>query len=235
MQQFDGTTIVSVRRDGMVAIGGDGQVTMGSTIMKANARKVRQLAEGRVIAGFAGGTADAFTLFELFETKLTQYGNLTRAAIELAKDWRTDRYLRRLEAMMLVADKDISLLIAGTGDVLDPPTFEEHHGNVDPPFPGGHDPGAEALEVRRFELLQIEARLAIRGQLRSGAAPGMRSGAKSAWRLAIVGAGVPAEQLPAPEPDEVVVVANQELEVRVEIERRRRLGFSHVLKAVPGV
>ncbi|GIK35573.1 MAG: ATP-dependent protease subunit HslV [Gammaproteobacteria bacterium] len=120
MQQFDGTTIVSVRRNGVVAIGGDGQVTMGNTVMKANARKVRQLAEGRVIAGFAGGTADAFTLFELFEAKLTQHGNLTRSAIELAKDWRTDRRLRRLEALLCVADAEKSLVISGNGDVIEP-------------------------------------------------------------------------------------------------------------------
>lgn len=120
MQQFRGTTIVSVRRHGIVAIGGDGQVTMGNTVMKANARKVRQLAEGRVIAGFAGGTADAFTLFELFETKLTQYGNLSRAAIELAKDWRSDRRLRRLEALLCVADAEKSLVVSGNGDVIEP-------------------------------------------------------------------------------------------------------------------
>jgi ATP-dependent HslUV protease subunit HslV len=120
MQQFEGTTIVSVRRDGVVAVGGDGQVTMGNTVMKANARKVRRLAEGKVIAGFAGGTADAFTLFELFEGKLTQYGNLTRAAIELAKDWRTDRRLRRLEALLCVADTQKSLVISGNGDVIEP-------------------------------------------------------------------------------------------------------------------
>ena len=120
MQQFDGTTIVSVRRDGTVAIGGAGQVTMGNTVMKANARKVRRLAEGKVIAGFAGGTADAFTLFELFEGKLTQYGNLSRAAIELAKDWRSDRRLRRLEALLCVADASKSLIISGNGDVIEP-------------------------------------------------------------------------------------------------------------------
>lgn len=120
MQQFKGTTIVSVRRDGIVAIGGDGQVTLGNTVMKANARKVRRLADGKVIAGFAGGTADAFTLFELFEAKLTQYGNLTRGAIELAKDWRTDRRLRRLEALLCVADSETSLVISGNGDVIEP-------------------------------------------------------------------------------------------------------------------
>ena len=120
MEQFRGTTIVSVRRNGKVAIGGDGQVSVGNTIMKGNARKVRPLAGGRVIAGFAGGTADAFTLFELFESKLEQYGNLTRAAIELAKDWRTDRRLRRLEALLCVADADTSLIISGNGDVIEP-------------------------------------------------------------------------------------------------------------------
>ena len=120
MDQFRGTTIVSIRRNGKVAIAGDGQVSMGNTIMKGNARKVRRLADGRVIAGFAGGTADAFTLFELFETKLEQYGNLTRAAIELAKDWRTDRRLRRLEALLCVADKDASFIVSGNGDVIEP-------------------------------------------------------------------------------------------------------------------
>jgi ATP-dependent HslUV protease subunit HslV len=120
MEQFRGTTIVSVRRNGVVAVGGDGQVSMGNTIMKGNARKVRQLADGRVIAGFAGGTADAFTLFELFEGKLEQYGNLTRAAIELAKDWRTDRRLRRLEALLVVADNEASLVVSGNGDVIEP-------------------------------------------------------------------------------------------------------------------
>ena len=120
MEQFRGTTIVSVRRNGKVAIGGDGQVSMGSTVMKGNARKVRPLAGGRVIAGFAGGTADAFTLFELFEAKLEQYGKLTRAAIELAKDWRTDRRLRRLEALLCVADEEGSFIISGNGDVIEP-------------------------------------------------------------------------------------------------------------------
>lgn len=120
MDQFRGTTIVSVRRNGFVAIAGDGQVSMGNTIMKGNARKVRRLAGGRVIAGFAGGTADAFTLFELFEAKLEQYGNLTRAAIELAKDWRTDRRLRRLEALLCVADAESSFVVSGNGDVIEP-------------------------------------------------------------------------------------------------------------------
>ncbi|MCC5793782.1 MAG: ATP-dependent protease subunit HslV [Chromatiales bacterium] len=120
MEQFHGTTIVSVRRDGIVAVGGDGQVTLGNTVVKGNARKVRTLAEGRVLAGFAGGTADAFTLFELFEGKLQQYGNLGRAAIELAKDWRSDRRLRRLEALLCVADRERSLIISGNGDVIEP-------------------------------------------------------------------------------------------------------------------
>ena len=118
--QFHGTTIVCVRRNGRVALGGDGQVTLGNQVMKGNARKVRRLADGKVLAGFAGGAADAFTLFEYFEAKLTKHGNLMRAAIELAKDWRTDRMLRRLEALLIVADKENSLLISGTGDVIEP-------------------------------------------------------------------------------------------------------------------
>ena len=120
MEQFRGTTIVSVRRNGIVAIGGDGQVSLSNTIMKGNARKVRRLADDQVLAGFAGGTADAFTLFELFEGKLERYGNLARAAIELAKDWRTDRRLRRLEALLCVADNETSLIISGNGDVIEP-------------------------------------------------------------------------------------------------------------------
>ena len=120
MEQFRGTTILSVRRNGVDALGGDGQVSMGNTIMKGNARKVRPLYNGKVLAGFAGGTADAFTLFERFEGKLEQYGNLTRAAIELAKDWRTDRMLRRLEALLCVADSKASLTISGNGDVIEP-------------------------------------------------------------------------------------------------------------------
>lgn len=120
MQDYHATTIVCVRRDGRVAMGGDGQVTLGDKIMKGNARKVRRVHGDEVLAGFAGGTADAFTLFDLFEKKLDQYGNLTRAAIELARDWRTDRMLRRLEAMMVVADRSKSLLISGTGDLIEP-------------------------------------------------------------------------------------------------------------------
>ena len=115
-----GTTILGVRRGGSVAIGGDGQVTLGNTVMKGNARKVRRLAGDKVIAGFAGGTADAFTLFERFEGKLEKYGNLTRAAIELAKDWRSDRYLRRLEALLLVGDPEKLFVISGNGDVIEP-------------------------------------------------------------------------------------------------------------------
>ena len=121
-ESFHATTIVSVRRDGKVVIGGDGQVTLGNTVVKANARKLRRLGKnGEVLAGFAGATADAFTLFELFEAKLDKHANnLTRAAVELAKEWRTDRRLGRLEAMLAVADKDASLLISGNGDVLEP-------------------------------------------------------------------------------------------------------------------
>lgn len=121
MEQFRGTTILSVRRNNSVVIGGDGQVTMGNTVMKGNARKVRRLYKDRVLAGFAGGTADAFTLFERFEGQLEKHqGHLTRAAVELAKDWRTDRALRRLEALLAVADKETSLVITGNGDVIEP-------------------------------------------------------------------------------------------------------------------
>ena len=120
MEQLRGTTIVSVRRGSVVAVGGDGQVSLGNTVMKSNARKVRRLYDGKVLAGFAGGTADAFTLFERFEAKLQQYGNLTRAAIELAKDWRTDRSLRRLEALLCVADAKNSFVVSGNGDVIEP-------------------------------------------------------------------------------------------------------------------
>ena len=118
---WHGTTIVTVRKGDRVVIGGDGQVSIGPTVIKSNAKKVRRLGKGDVIGGFAGATADAFTLFERLEAKLEQYpGQLTRAAVELAKDWRTDRYLRRLEAMMIVADKTVSLVLTGTGDVLEP-------------------------------------------------------------------------------------------------------------------
>ncbi|NGY05535.1 ATP-dependent protease subunit HslV [Solimonas terrae] len=125
MQQFDGTTILAVRRDGEVALGGDGQVSMGNARVKGNARKVRRLYGDRVLAGFAGGTADAFTLFERFEGKLEKHGGqLVRAAVEMAKDWRTDRYLRRLEALLIVADTEATLMVSGNGDVMEP----EPHG-----------------------------------------------------------------------------------------------------------
>ncbi|MBN2689566.1 MAG: ATP-dependent protease subunit HslV [Gammaproteobacteria bacterium] len=121
MEQFHGTTILAVRRNGKVAVGGDGQVTLGSSIMKGNARKVRRLYNDQIITGFAGATADAFTLFELFEKKLEKNnGNLMRSAVEMAKEWRTDKMLRRLEALLIVADKNTSLLISGNGDVIEP-------------------------------------------------------------------------------------------------------------------
>lgn len=118
---FHGTTILAVRRDGKVAIAGDGQVTLGNTVMKKGAVKVRRMGDGKVLAGFAGSTADAFTLFEKFESKLEKYrGNLQRAAVELAKDWRTDKILRRLEALLIVVDKEHSLILSGSGDVIEP-------------------------------------------------------------------------------------------------------------------
>lgn len=121
MEQYHGTTILSVRRGNIVAMGGDGQVTLGNIVIKATAKKVRRLYQGRILAGFAGGTADAFTLFERFEAKLEKHqGNLVRSAVELAKDWRSDRALRRLEAMLSVADRESSLIITGNGDVLEP-------------------------------------------------------------------------------------------------------------------
>ncbi len=121
MESMHGTTVLAVRRNGRVVIGGDGQVTLGNTVMKGNARKLRRLYQSKVIAGFAGGTADAFTLFERFEGKLEKHGgNLTRAAVELAKDWRTDRLLRRLEALLIVADLGTTLILSGNGDVIEP-------------------------------------------------------------------------------------------------------------------
>ena len=120
MEQFHGTTIVSVRRGNQVALGGDGQVTLGNIVVKAGARKVRRLYRDTVLAGFAGATADAFTLFELFEAKLEKHGQLTRAAVELAKDWRTERRLGKLEALLAVADRETSLIVSGTGDVIEP-------------------------------------------------------------------------------------------------------------------
>ena len=139
-----------MRRNGKVAIAGDGQVSMGNTIMKGNARKVRPLAGGRVIAGFAGGTADAFTLFELFESKLEQYGNLTRAAIELAKDWRTDRRLRRLEALLCVADTESSFIVSGNGDVIEP--------EDDLMAIGSGGPYAQAAAMALLRNTELEAR-----------------------------------------------------------------------------
>jgi len=153
MDQFRGTTIVSVRRGNTVAIAGDGQVSMGNTIMKGNARKVRTLADGRVIAGFAGGTADAFTLFELFESKLEQYGNLTRAAIELAKDWRTDRRLRRLEALLCVADEESSFIVTGNGDVIEP--------EDDLMAIGSGGPFAQAAALALLQNTELDARSVV--------------------------------------------------------------------------
>lgn len=150
MEQFRGTTIVSVRRGGSVAVAGDGQVTLGNTVVKGNARKIRLLHGGRVLAGFAGGTADAFTLFELFEGKLQQYGNLTRAAIELAKEWRTDRRLRRLEALLCVADREKSFIISGNGDVIEP--------EMDLMAIGSGGPFAQAAARALIENTELDAR-----------------------------------------------------------------------------
>ena len=145
-----GTTILGVRRNGTVAIGGDGQVTLGNTVMKGNARKVRLLGGGKVIGGFAGGTADAFTLFERFEGKLDKFGNLTRAAIELAKDWRADRYLRRLEALLLVGDPGKLFVISGNGDVIEP----EH----DVVAIGSGGPFAQAAALALLQNTELEAK-----------------------------------------------------------------------------
>ncbi|BAV33022.1 peptidase [Sulfuricaulis limicola] len=156
MQQplLHGTTILSVRRNGHVVIGGDGQVTMGNTVMKANARKVRRLYKDQVIAGFAGGTADAFTLFERFEGKLEKHqGQLTRAAVELAKDWRTDRLLRRLEALLAVADKTASLVITGQGDVIEP-----ENGLI---AIGSGGPYAQAAARALMENTELDARAIV--------------------------------------------------------------------------
>ncbi|HEY5601490.1 MAG TPA: ATP-dependent protease subunit HslV [Gammaproteobacteria bacterium] len=154
MEQFHGTTIVSVRRGNKVVIGGDGQVTLGNTIMKGNARKVRRLYHGQVIAGFAGGTADAFTLFERFEAKLEKHqGHLTRSAVELAKDWRTDRMLRRLEALLAVADKTTSLIISGNGDVIEP---EQNLIAI-----GSGGPFAQASAVALLENTDLDARVIV--------------------------------------------------------------------------
>lgn len=151
MEQFHGTTILSVRRNGTIAIGGDGQVSLGDTVMKGNARKVRRLHQEQVLAGFAGGTADAFTLFELFEGKLDKHqGNLTRAAVELAKDWRTNKMLRNLEALLAVADKNTSLIISGNGDVIEP---EESLMAI-----GSGGPYAQAAARALLENTELDAR-----------------------------------------------------------------------------
>jgi len=151
MEQMHGTTILSVRRGANVALGGDGQVTLGSVVLKGGARKIRRLYQDRILAGFAGGTADAFTLFERFESKLDKHqGNLLRAAVELAKDWRTDRILRRLEAMLAVADKEHSLIITGMGDVLEP-----EHGVV---AIGSGGPYAQAAARALLEHTQLGVR-----------------------------------------------------------------------------
>lgn len=157
--QFHATTIVSVRRGSHVVVGGDGQVTLGHTVMKSNARKVRRLANGKVIAGFAGATADAFTLFELFEQKLERHGGqLTRAAVELAKDWRTDRRLGRLEALLAVADASTSLIITGTGDVLEP-----EQGLI---AIGSGGPYAQAAAKALLENTELSAREVVERALR---------------------------------------------------------------------
>jgi len=151
MEQYRGTTILSYRRNGQVVIGGDGQVSLGNTIMKGNARKVRRLYNDKVIAGFAGGTADAFTLFERFEAKLEKHqGNLTRSALELAKDWRTDRMMRRLEALLAVADNETSLIITGNGDVIEPENGLMAIGS------GG--PFAQSAATALFENTDLSAR-----------------------------------------------------------------------------
>ena len=158
MEQFHGTTIVSVRRGAQVALGGDGQVTLGNVVIKQGARKVRRLYQDRVIAGFAGGTADAFTLFERFEAKLEKHsGNLLRAAVELAKDWRTDRMLRRLEAMLAVADREHSLGITGNGDVLEP-----EHGLIAIGSGGAY---AQAAARALLENTEIDAETIVRKAL----------------------------------------------------------------------
>jgi len=158
MEQFHGTTIVSARRDGKIALGGDGQVTLGNIVVKASARKVRRLHHDRILAGFAGGTADAFTLFERFESKLDKHqGNLMRSAVELAKDWRTDRMLRRLEAMLAVADRETSLIITGVGDVIEPESGLIAIGS------GG--PYAQAAARALLENSQLDAETIVRKSL----------------------------------------------------------------------
>jgi ATP-dependent HslUV protease subunit HslV len=158
MEPFHGTTILSVRRDGKVALGGDGQVTLGNVVVKGGAKKVRRLYQDRILAGFAGGTADAFTLFERFEAKLDKHqGNLVRSAVELAKDWRTDRILRRLEAMLAVADRTSSLVITGAGDVLEP-----EHGLI---AIGSGGPYAQAAARALLEATELDAAEIVRRSL----------------------------------------------------------------------
>jgi ATP-dependent HslUV protease subunit HslV len=155
VEQYRGTTICSVRRGKLVVMGGDGQVTLGNTVMKSNACKVRRLYKDQVIAGFAGATADAFTLFERFESKLEKHsGQLVRSAVELAKDWRTDRMLRRLEALLAIADKDNSLLISGTGDVIEP-----EHGLI---AIGSGGPYAQAAAMALLEETELDAEAIVR-------------------------------------------------------------------------
>jgi ATP-dependent HslUV protease subunit HslV len=151
------TTILAVRRGGVIVLGGDGQVTLGNTVMKGNARKVRRLSNDKVLAGFAGGTADAFTLFERFEGKIEKYGNLTRAAIELAKDWRADRYLRRLEALLLVGDPQNLFIISGNGDVIEP----EHAAAAI----GSGGPYAQAAARALTESTELDARSIVERSL----------------------------------------------------------------------
>lgn len=159
MEQFHGTTIVSIRKNGQVALGGDGQVTLGNTVMKGNAIKVRRLYKEQVLAGFAGATADAFTLFERFEGKLEKHsGHLVRAAVELAKDWRTDRMLRRLEALLAVADKQASLIISGTGDVIEP-----EHGLISI---GSGGPFAQAAAMSLVKHSDLDAKSMVGEALR---------------------------------------------------------------------
>ena len=178
MESFHGTTILSVRRNGRVVIGGDGQVTLGNTIMKGNARKVRRLHHDQVLAGFAGATADAFTLFELFDAKLEKHsGNLTRAAVELVKDWRTDRILRRLEALLAVADRSTSLIISGNGDVIEPEESLIAIGSG-----GGYAQAAARALLENSELSArdiVERSLAIA----CGAGPGHSTASSSITRL----------------------------------------------------
>jgi ATP-dependent HslUV protease subunit HslV len=158
VEQYRGTTIVSVRRNGRVVVGGDGQVSMGNTVMKGNARKVRTLYHGKVLAGFAGGTADAFTLFERFEAKLEKHqGHLVRSAVELAKDWRTDRMLRRLEALLVVADTESSLIITGNGDVIEPEDSLMAIGS------GG--PYAQAAARAMLDTTELDARAIVEKSL----------------------------------------------------------------------